>query len=335
MKSKKKTRSSIYSKKLTKKKFMNLEYPYRHLEITKNQMLKDFNKLKKYKPIIIRKHNKKITKYNNQIIIFKEIYNLNKELYSITDYFSHKCRTRCIFNLREDQNMLDLFQENKKKILIEFEKKKLDITYHNINEYLFNNFSQCTNFNTTIVVSILHFFKPEKVLDFSAGWGDRLVGAIAYDCEYLGIDPSNCMNPNYKKIINTLCSSGKKKQYKIIKSGFEDVETKKNYYDLVFTSPPFFDLEVYEDSDTQSIEKFNTVDKWKTNFLFPCIKKSFESLKKNKHLALYITDYKNNYYIKDMKDYIKYELGYKYEGNLYWMNNNNNKNLRTVFVWKK
>jgi hypothetical protein len=36
-----------------------------------------------------------------------------------------------------------------------------------------------------------------------------------------------------------------------------------------------------------------------------------------------------------MKDYIKYELGYKYEGNLYWMNNNNKKNLRTVFIWKK
>ena len=333
MKSKKKSKKSISNKKLTKKKFMALEYPYRNLLISKSEMLKDFNKLKKYNPIIIKKYNKKITRYNNQIIIFKENYNLNKELYSITDYFSHKCRARCIFNLREDKSILDLFQENKKKILSEFDKKRMDLTYHNISEYLFDNFSQCTYFNNTIVVSLLNFFKPAKVLDFSAGWGDRLIGAIAYDCEYLGIDPSNCMNPNYKKIINTLCSSSKKKQYKIIKGGFEDVKIKKNYYDLVFTSPPFFDLEVYENSDTQSIEKFDTVEKWKNNFLFPSIKKSFESLKKNKHLALYITDYKNNYYIKDMKDYIKYELGYKYEGNIYWTKNK--KVLRTVFVWKK
>ena len=102
---------------------------------------------------------------------------------------------------------------------------------------------------------------------------------------------------------------------------------------MVFTSPPFFDLEVYEDSNNQSIEKFNTVEKWKNNFLFPSIKKSFDSLKKNKHLALYITDYKNNYYIKDMKDYIKNELGYKYEGNIYWTKNK--KVLRTIFIWKK
>ena len=323
----------LSSKKLTKKKFMQLEYPYRNLQITKKQMLNDFKKLKNYNPIIFKKFHKNITRYNNKIVIFKEDYNLNKELYSITDYFSHKCRSRCIFNLREDKSIYDLFQKNKKKILDEFNKKKLDITYHNINEYLFNNFSQCTNFNNTVVVSVLKFFKPKTVLDFSAGWGDRLVGALAYDCEYLGVDPSNCMNPIYKKMINTLVNKDKRKNYKIIKDGFENVEVKKNYYDLVFTSPPFFDLEVYEDSNNQSIEKFNTVDKWKKNFLFPSIKKSFDSLKKNKHLALYITDYKNNYHIKDMKDYIKYELGYKYEGNLYWTKNK--KVLRTIFIWKK
>lgn len=332
MKSKKKNRT-ISSKKLTKKKFMKLEYPYRHLQITKTQMLHDFNKLKNYNPIIIKKFHKKITRYNNQIIIFKENYNTNKDLYSITDYFSHTCRSRCIFNLREDKNILDLFQENKKKILDDFEKKKIDINYHNISEYLFSNFSQCTNFNNTVVVSLLKFFKPVKVLDFSAGWGDRLIGAIAYDCEYTGIDPSNCMNPIYKKMINTLCLKEKRKQYNIIKDGFENVEVKKNYYDLVFTSPPFFDLEVYEDSENQSVQKFDTVEKWKNDFLFPSIKKSFDSLKKNKHLALYITDYKNNYYIQDMKNYIKDILKYKYEGNIYWTKNK--KSLRTIFIWKK
>ena len=190
--------SNNIPKKLTKKKFLNLKYPYRNLEITKDKMLEDFKKLQNYKPIIIKKFYKNIPKFKNKIIIFKEDYNLNKELYSITDYFSHKCRSKCIFNLREDKSIYDLFQKNKKKILKEFKKKKLDITYYNINEYLYNNFSQCTNFNNTVVVSVLKYLKPKKMLDFSAGWGDRLVGAIAYDCEYLGIDPSNCMNPIYK-----------------------------------------------------------------------------------------------------------------------------------------
>ena len=42
---------------------------------------------------------------------------------------------------------------------------------------------------------------------------------------------------------------------------------------------------------------------------------------------------KNNYYINDMKKYIRNELGYKYLGNLYWTKNKNN--LRTIFVWEK
>ena len=57
-----------------------MEYPYRILEITKEKVIKDFNKLIKYEPTIIRKYNKKITKYNNKIIIFKEDYNLNIEV---------------------------------------------------------------------------------------------------------------------------------------------------------------------------------------------------------------------------------------------------------------
>ena len=84
------------SKKLTKKIFMKLEYPYRNIEITKKQMLDDFKKLKNYTPVIFNKFHKKITRYNNKIVIFKENYNLNKELYSITDYFSHNSHKNSI-----------------------------------------------------------------------------------------------------------------------------------------------------------------------------------------------------------------------------------------------
>ena len=72
------------------------------------------------------------------------------------------------------------------------------------------------------------------------------------------------MNPIYKKIINT-CND-KIKNYKIIKDGFENVKI-KNYYDLVFTSPPFL-VEVYENTKKQSVKKFNTVEKWKNDFYF-------------------------------------------------------------------
>ena len=66
---------------------------------------------------------------------------------------------------------------------------------------------------------------------------------------------------------------------------------KEKKYDLVFTSPPFFDLEVYENEKSQSISKFNTLEKWKQNFLIPAMEKSVSALEMNGHLVIYVSDY--------------------------------------------
>ena len=321
---------------LTKTQYKKLDYPYRNIEITKGIMMQHFQDLKDFQPIVlnINPTKAKINKYQNRFVVFVENYFKYKNLYQITDYFSQKCRVKCIFNLKEDKSVLDLFQINKNKILSYLENKNKELTIHNINEYIWRHYRQCTNFNTTVVVSVLKFFKPSKVLDFSAGWGDRLVGAIACDVNYTGVDPSNCMNPIYNQIIKHLAD--KTANYKIIQDGYENVKLSADTYDLVFTSPPFFDMEIYENVETQSIEKFNSVIKWKKGFLYPALVKSHKYLKKNGHLALYITDYKNNSYIKDMKMFIKKNIrGLKYQGDLHWWDQTNKKTIRKIFVWKK
>lgn len=280
-KSKKKTRGKSSSKKenskiLTLDAFNKLEFPYRHLAISKSQMKSDFDELRKYRGKFITYNpvKYKIAKFKNKnYLVFIESFNDHNHLHQITNYFSHKCRALCIFNLKESENILTLFTKNKKKILKELKARKEELTFKNINEYLYRNHRECTNFNTTMVMNILNLFKPKRYLDCSAGWGDRLVGAIAYGkCEYLGVDPSKCMQPVYKEIIKELGGASRKK-YNVICDGFENVKLKANYYDLVFTSPPFFDLEVYENEEGQSVEKFNTVDKWKKRFPLPFNKK--------------------------------------------------------------
>ena len=223
------------------------------------------------------------------------------------------------------------------KIVKELKERGEKLTFHNINEYLFRHHKECTYFNTTMVMNILNLFKPKRWLDCSAGWGDRLVGAIAYDCEYVGVDPSKCMRPKYKEIIKTLASPSKQDKYKVICDGFENVKIKKNYFDLVFTSPPFFDFEVYENNNNQSVQQFNTVDKWKKYFLFPLIDKSYLALRVGGYLALYITDFKGSPYIKDMKDYVKntYKNLFRYEGDLHFWYKDSPKKIRIIYVWKK
>ena len=145
------------------------------------------------------------------------------------------------------------------------------------------------------------------------------------------------MNPLYHKIIDTLTTTPKdKKKYKIIQDGFENVSLPPKYFDLVFTSPPFFDMEIYEDVETQSVEKYKSVVKWKNGFLFPALRKSYKFLKVGGYLALYITDFKNANYIYDMKTYVRKKIkGFKYRGDIHWWDVNNKKTIRTIYVWKK
>ena len=342
-----KTRKTVLKKdkNISREQYDTIEYPYYNLYTTKTKLFSNFKKLKHFRPKIIYKNptKHKINKYNfknrNGFVIFEEDYRKYNQLYEITDYFSHKCRVTCVYNTGKntDLSVLDNFTKNKSEIYDYLNQKYGKVSYYLLKEYLYKKYKQCTTFNTTVVMSVLKFFKPNKWLDMSAGWGDRLIGAIAYGCQYTGVDPSKCMNPVYQKIIKTLAPKSKQDQYNIIKDGFENTDKlKTNYYDLVFSSPPFFDLEIYETADSQSIKKFNSLDKWLNGFLYPSIKKSYTSLVKGGHLALYISDYSGVSYVSKMKKYIKEELtGFEYVGDLHWWNVGKKGVVRTILVWRK
>ena len=61
----------------------------------------------------------------------------------------------------------------------------------------------CNNFQVIITMNIYKYFKAKRILDSSAGWGDRLVAAITSGIEYVGVDPAKCQKPLYHKIIKT------------------------------------------------------------------------------------------------------------------------------------
>ena len=64
-------------------------------------------------------------------------------------------------------------------------------------------------------------------------------------------------------------------------------------YDLCFTSPPFFDLEVYEtDNNSQSINKYKTMEDWERDFMVTLIEQNIKVLDNNGYFAIYIPEYK-------------------------------------------
>jgi DNA modification methylase len=109
-----------------------------------------------------------------------------------------------------------------------------------------------SNFRPTIARFLYSkYAKNGVVLDPCMGYGGRLLGASAEVSEYHGFDPSSqSIDGN-----NKLCSFLKSKsnfEFKPTMKPFEDSDLKDNFYDFIFTSPPYFDIEKYSHEDTQS-----------------------------------------------------------------------------------
>ena len=89
-------------------------------------------------------------------------------------------------------------------------------------------------------------------------------------------------------------------------------------FDLVFTSPPYFDKEKYDEGDEQSYKMYKKFDDWMENFLFKAIELRTAPLKIGGYLAINISDIytrKKHYKICDkMNDYIASTNNFEYIG---------------------
>jgi len=139
-----------------------------------------------------------------------------------------------------------------------------------------------------------------RVLDITAGWGGRMVGAMAADIDYIGIDSNKKLEPSYNKIKNLCNKQGGSKSNVVLK--FQRAETvdfsKLGYYDFVFTSPPYEYLELYEGMEkydgnvgqASSGNKLKGRPEFYDKFLIPTIKKAYKYLPRGKFLCLNMPD---------------------------------------------
>jgi 16S rRNA G966 N2-methylase RsmD len=150
-------------------------------------------------------------------------------------------------------------------------------------------------------------YKPEMVLDPCAGWGGRMLGAVSYGAQYIAFEPNTTTYNNLMSMANFL---GIQNKVTLI---CDDARNMKQYnlpkVDLVLTSPPYFDLEVYTHEQTQSITNTPTYQDWADGFLREVIKLGIEHLKDNGTSCWNVGKVKN----RDMNvDVLKYhnEFGY-------------------------
>lgn len=267
-----------------------------------------YNNIVNYEPVYLKtnkyyRDDDKKYYYDFMITCKHQYYNID----TFTDYFNEKQRMKAKVK-HERYSPYEYYKINEREINNKFKNIKSNkIRIEEMNDYIYSSIKQATLFKISTVISCFKYIEKDlninlnniKVLDPSSGWGDRLIGCMCLNVdEYTGYDPNETLQKGYNKIIKTI---GKiinrknnqdidfKSKFKVICDGFEN-SNYNNYFDVVFTSPPYFDVEEYIKNDKQSIVKYNTFDKWKNEFFKTYLKKCIESVKVGGLIFLHISN---------------------------------------------
>jgi tRNA1(Val) A37 N6-methylase TrmN6 len=154
-----------------------------------------------------------------------------------------------------------------------------------------------SQFKPSVAKYIYDVYGGESVLDFSSGWGDRLLGFYAnYNTvRYVGIDPNIEVIKKYNEQVKVYSQLDMYSQYGVnketlfINSPAEDVILNEKF-DLIFTSPPYFDIERYTQEKNQSWKKYKNFDNWMDDFLLKTIGGFWNNLNPKGHLIINISD---------------------------------------------
>lgn len=284
-----------------------LPFPYIKYRLSETEVDKMFHNLKGYEPKLLtgRQYeviNLKSTPFfkNEDIMKYKGEYTLlvkDKEDYfkynRLSDYFNEECRMDC---RRYDQKISPktYFSNYPKRVVYGAYSKYGRINLHTLRETVYRQTQECTSFRPTLMVSAVKLFNSTHILDFSSGWGDRLIGALAANVKYYcGVDPNPCLHPNYKNIVKKF-GKNRKTETKLIESAFEKLDKIPDKpYDLIFTSPPYFILEQYTDYKDQSTKNYRNLDDWFNKFLKKSLDICWDKLVVGGYMIIIINNIRN------------------------------------------
>jgi hypothetical protein len=104
-------------------------------------------------------------------------------------------------------------------------------------------------------------FNARSVLDPTMGWGGRMLGATSLGIHYTGFDTNIDLRPGYEKMVEDL---DLKKTFVFWQSSLNEEIIKTLQYDMVLTSPPYVNLELYP-----HMTPWETEDQFYKEFLIP------------------------------------------------------------------
>jgi DNA modification methylase len=148
------------------------------------------------------------------------------------------------------------------------------------------------NFRPVVARNVISGFSRngDVIIDFSAGYGGRLLACLTLDRIYLGIDPAKKQVSGLNRMCKDLRNHSPS-TVEILEGCAEDIlpGVHRSSADLVFSSPPFFNLEIYSNEPTQSSHRYRKYDEWRACFLKVVLAQSRRVLRRKGFLAINVS----------------------------------------------
>lgn len=177
-----------------------------------------------------------------------------------------------------------------------------------------NGTQKISNFRPSVAKFIYDKFGGEHVLDFSSGFGGRIMGACASSIKtYVGFEPCIETFKALGEMAKDLKQISSIEEMILINESFEDTEQlEDNWADCAFSSPPYFNSEHYSDEENQSDVRYKTIKEWESKFLIPTIKKCKDALHNGGYFIINVANTRQH--MKLEKNTYEYALssGFKY-----------------------
>ena len=156
------------------------------------------------------------------------------------------------------------------------------------------NLGSIVMFKATTAKYLYKKYKAKSVLDPTAGWGGRMLGAWSLGIDYTGIDTNVEMIPAYDSMMdflkeetgfdNALFEVDNGSKLKMIWQSCLDVDFSQIDYDFVLTSPPYINLEIYE-----HMEEWTSDEAFYRGFFIPLWQKCVDNIKPGGHVCFNIS----------------------------------------------
>ena len=292
------------------------------LEDLKKVSIKDIEEHKLIKNIDLVKDIKKLREFD---------VSTNKNSFCGNSFLYHH-QLKNLLNCKRENGLTiyELFKDTKKweKLLestLQRNRKGKTIA-GNVWECFRINLGSVVMFKSITAKYLYKKYNATAVLDPTAGWGGRMLGAWALDIDYTGIDTNINMKGAYDNMINFLYNFELFESNSKLEMLWEDaltVDFAKINYDFVLTSPPYVNLEIYENMTTWDSDKA-----FYTKFLIPLIKKCRKHIKNNGNVCFNISPkmYEDalsfGLYECDEEEDLKQQMG------------DSNKKQDKIYIWK-